>query len=165
MNSGMHGSVLHLHTSSGGIPKLPVAEARVTSVGLEGDSHAHPRIHGGPRQALLLITEEGIKELASAGFPVAPGVLGENITTRGLDRKAWRIGQQWRIGTDVVIEFTKIRVPCATLHPLGDCIQSALYDQKVKAGDDSSPHWGLSGFYAKVITTGTIRAGDKIQPA
>ena len=29
-------------------------------------------------------------------------------------------------------------------------------------GDPLSPRWGLSGFYASVVRTGTIRAGDPI---
>lgn len=158
----MHGSILQLNTSKGGIPKRTIAMARVTELGLEGDGHDHPLIHGGPRQALLFITSEGIAELAAAGFPVSPGTLGENITTLGLDRRALRIGQRWRIGADVVIEFTKIRVPCDTLNPLGRGIQAALYDARVKAGDAATERWGLSGFYAKVISPGEIRTGDEI---
>ena len=160
----MHGSILQLSVSAGGVPKRPIAAGHVTALGLEGDGHDHPEIHGGPRQALLLITSEGIAELEAAGFPVAPGVLGENITTLGLDRHELRIGQRWRIGTDVVIELTKIRGPCNTLNSLGRGIQAALYDAQVKAGDPASPRWGLSGFYGRVISADEIRAGDAIVP-
>jgi MOSC domain-containing protein YiiM len=159
----MKGSVLQISVSNGGIPKHTIAQGTVTSLGLEGDGHANPRFHGGPRQALLLITAEGIEELAAAGFPAVPGTLGENITTRGLDRRAFRIGQRWRIGSGVVIELTKIRVPCKTLNVIGRGIQAAIYDEMVKAGDPSSPRWGLSGFYAKVIAPGVIQPGDVIQ--
>jgi len=158
----MTGSVLHIHTSKGGIPKLPIAEATVTPLGLEGDVHAHPEIHGGSRQALLLITAEGIEELTRSGFALYAGALGENITTQGLDRRAWRVGQRWGIGPDVIVEFTKIRGPCKTIHVYNPGIQTAIYDAAVKAGDPSSPRWGLSGFYARVVRPGAIRRGDAI---
>jgi MOSC domain-containing protein YiiM len=158
----MQGSVLQINVSKGGVLKLPIAEAQVTPLGIEGDLHEHPEIHGGPRQALLLITAEGIEELTRAGFAVYPGALGENITTQGLDRRAWRVGQRWGIGPDVIVEFTKIRGPCKTILVYGPGIQTAIYDAAVRDGDPSSPRWGLSGFYARVIRPGAIRRGDGI---
>ena len=158
----MQGSVLHINGSKGGVPKLPIEEAIVTPLGIDGDVHAHPEIHGGPRQALLLITAEGIEELTRAGFALYPGALGENITTQRLDRRAWRLGQRWSIGPEVIVEFTKIRSPCKTIQVHSPEIQTAIYDAAVKAGDPSSPRWGLSGFYARVIRSGAIRRGDAI---
>jgi MOSC domain-containing protein YiiM len=158
----MTGSVLQINMSKGGVPKLPLAEAQVTPLGLEGDLHTHPDIHGGPRQALLLIAAEGIEELTRAGFALYPGALGENITTQGLDRRTWRLGQRWSIGPEVIVELTKIRGPCKTIHVYNPGIQTAIYDAAVKAGDPSSPRWGLSGFYARVVRPGAIRRGDAI---
>ena len=155
------GSILQINVSKGGVPKLPTAEALVTPLGIEGDLHAHPEIHGGPKKALLWITSEGIAELTAAGYPLYPGALGENITTRGVDRRTLRIGQRWRIG-EVVVELTRIRVPCRTIDVYGPGIGSAVYDQDVKAGDPSSPRWGLSGFYAAVVEPGRIRLGDPV---
>src|SRR5947209_13506279 len=80
-----HGVIQQINISKGGIPKRPIGEAVVTELGIEGDVHAHPQYHGGPRKALLLISEEGIAELTQAGFPLYAGALGENITTKGLD--------------------------------------------------------------------------------
>jgi MOSC domain-containing protein YiiM len=155
-------TVLQINVSRGGVPKLSVAEARVNALGIEGDSHAHPQFHGGPRQAVLMIAAEAIDELKALGFPVFPGALGENITTRGLDCREWRIGQRWRIGADAVVEFTKVRVPCKTLLVYGAGIHAAIYDENVKAGDPSSPKWCLSGIYASVTTPGAIRPGDPV---
>jgi MOSC domain-containing protein YiiM len=160
------GSVLQISVSAGGVPKRAVPEGVVTELGLEGDEHAHPELHGGPRQALLLITVEGIEELKQAGFPLFPGALGENITTTGLDRRTWKIGQLWRVGANVVVEFTKMRAPCATLNRYGaGTIQKAVYDEMVKAGDPTSLHWGLGGCYARVVERGIIHPGDRICPA
>jgi MOSC domain-containing protein YiiM len=157
----MPGSVVQINVSRGGVPKRAIPEAEVTTLGLTGDSFAHPSIHGGPRQALLLITSEGIDELVKLGFPVFYGALGENLTTRGLDRRNFRAGQRHRIG-NVIIEITKVRRPCDTLDIYGPGIQKAIFDSRVKAGDTSSPLWGLSGFYASVLQPGTIRIGDPI---
>lgn len=159
------GSVLQISVSKGGIPKRAVSEGVVTELGLVGDEHANPQVHGGPRQALLFISIEGIEELQQAGFPLFPGALGENITTVGLDRRQWRIGQRWHVGPEVVVELTKIRTPCQTLNRYGaGKIQKAVYDERIREGDVSTAQWGLSGAYARVIQGGTIRQGDSIRP-
>lgn len=155
------GSIQQINISRGGIPKRPVPEALITPLGIQGDSHAHPQIHGGLQKALLLISSEGIEELVEAGFPLYAGALGENITSKGVDRRSFRLGQRYRLG-QVVIEFTKIRQPCNTLNPYGRGIQQAIYDSQVKAKDHSSPRWGLSGMYARVLNPGTIYVGDPI---
>ena len=161
----MTGSIVQLSISPGGIPKRSILTGVVEELGLVGDDHAHPQFHGGPKQALLLITSEGIEELVAAGFPLYPGALGENITTKGLDRRQWRIGQRWWLGESVLIELTKMRTPCNTLSPYGRGIQAAVYDDKVKANDPTSPRWALSGMYAKVIRSGAVSPGDEIRLA
>lgn len=103
-------SVLQINVSLGGIPKRPIPAGVVTSLGIAGDAHANPQVHGGPRQAILIITSEGIDELKAQGFPLYHGALGENLTTRGLDRRSLRIGQRYRIG-EVLVEITKVRSP------------------------------------------------------
>lgn len=161
----MTGAILQVNISRGGIPKRPIAEAHLSARGVEGDSWAHPLIHGGPRQAVLLIASESIEQLRNAGYPVFPGALGENLTTIGLDPSRWRAGQRFRVG-DALIEFTKPRGPCATLDVYnggGRNVQKAIYDRQVKAGDTSSPRWGLSGMYASVLRAGRVRAGDIIE--
>ena len=146
------GTILHLNISPGGIPKRAVTEAFLAPTGLEGDAHAHPNFHGGPLQAILLITSEGLDELRAQGYAVYPGALGENFTTSGLDHRQIRIGDRYQAGR-AVIEITKVRTPCATLDifnsPGSDRIQDVLRD-------------GLSGFYARVVQPGLVRAGDRI---
>ncbi len=160
------GTVLQINVSPGGVPKHAVPEGVVTELGLQGDDHAQSQLHGGPHQALLFIAAEGIEELKQAGFVLFPGALGENITTSGLDHRSWAIGQRWRVGPEVIVELTKIRAPCATLNRYGaGTIQKAVYDEGVQAGDPSSPRWGLSGCYARVLACGVIHPGDTIRPA
>lgn len=154
------GTVLQVSMSQGGIPKRPIPSAEATVAGIAGDSWRYP-FHGGRRKEVLLITIEGIDALVSQGFPLYPGALGENLTTRGLDRRELRAGQRFRVGR-AEIELTQVRAPCATLDVYGRGIQAAMYDARVVAGDTSSPLWGLSGFYASVVRPGWVRAGDPI---
>ena len=157
----MTAEILQINISSGGVPKYAVAEASVHRLGIEGDIHAHPEIHGGPLQALLLIDAASLEEITALGYPVMPGSLGENITTFRMDRRQVRMGQQYRIG-QTIVEISKPRGPCIQLNGYGAGIQQAIYDPQVKARDHSSPRWGLSGFYAAVVQGGLIRPGDPI---
>jgi MOSC domain-containing protein YiiM len=136
----------------------------LTPLGFEGDAHAHPAIHGGPLKAVLLLANEVIERLKAEGYPVYPGALGENLTTEGLDYRYIRAGQRFRAG-QAFLEITRIRVPCSTLdlyNSPGKRIQDAIYDTQVEAGDPSSPRWGMSGFYARVVDPGMIRTKDII---
>ncbi|HSP68833.1 MAG TPA: MOSC domain-containing protein [Bryobacteraceae bacterium] len=154
-------SVLQINISPGGVPKRPIPKGLVTPLGITGDGHNNPQVHGGPRKAVLLVTSEGIDELKEQGFPLYYGALGENLTTRGLDRRTVRVGQRYRIG-DVLLEITKLRTPCENLNVYGPGIHKAVYDQEAKDGNPASPVWGLGGFYASVVQAGTIRPGDPI---
>lgn len=147
----------------GGLPKRPVSRGVVTPLGLEGDAQAHPQIHGGPRQALLLIAKEVIDELSAAEFPLFYGALGENFTVEGLDRRTLRAGQRYRIGSSVIIELTKPRGPCKALDVYGEHLRPQIHDKLVKSGDPTSPHWGMSGFYAAVVQGGEVFPGAPIQ--
>lgn len=157
----MTGSVVQINVSRGGVPKYPIPRCFIGPLGVEGDSHAHPEYHGGPRQAILLLCSEAIEELKGCGYPLFPGALGENFTLRGIDRRQMRAGQRYRIG-EAFVELTKVRAPCKTLDVYGPSIKSEIYDPQVKAGDVSSPRWALSGFYASIVLSGNVRQNDII---
>jgi MOSC domain-containing protein YiiM len=156
------GSIIQVSISPGGVPKRAVPEGVVTPLGLEGDLHNHPQIHGGPRKALLLIACEVIDDLKSRGYPVFPGALGENITMQGIDPAQLRAGHQFRLGT-AVIELTTVRIPCRAIEVYGPEIKGEIFDAAVKAGDPASPRWARSGYYARVLKTGIVRPGDAIE--
>ena len=156
----MIGTVLQVNVSRGGIPKRSIPSGELTAAGVAGDAWRFP-FHGGTRKAILLVTIEGIEELVSQGFPLFPGALGENLTTRGLDRRALRLGQRLQVG-DAAIELITIRTPCATLDVYGTGIQAAMYDARALKGNPESSLWGLSGFYAAVVQPGRVRPGDAI---
>lgn len=155
----MTGTVIQINRSGGGLPKFPVEGALITSLGIEGDSHAHPAIHGGPLKAVLIVCAEVVEELVAKGYPLFYGALGENLTTRGLDRRNLRTGQRYRAG-HAVIELTRLRQPCPELDIYGAGIKDEIYDEAARRGDPSSPHWAMSGFYAAVVVPGRITAGD-----
>jgi MOSC domain-containing protein YiiM len=87
--------------------------------------------------------------------------MGENITTRGIQIRDLRIGDQLRVG-GALLEITKPRGPCSALDVYGDTLKLDVYDKKVKQRDPSSPRWGISGFYANVVAPGPVRAGDAV---
>ena len=157
----MTGTVVQVSASAGGVPNHPIECGIVSSKGIAGDGWRHPQFHGVPKRAILLITAEGLDEVRAMGFPVYPGALGENLTTRGLDRHALRFGQRLRCGT-ATIQLTELRLPCGTINIYGKGIQEAIYDARAMKGDPSSHTWGLSGFYASVLEPGSVRSDDSI---
>jgi MOSC domain-containing protein YiiM len=147
--------------SAGGLPKRAIDEGVVTSLGIEGDLHSHPEIHGGPRKAILLASAEIIEELTGRGYPLFFGALGENLTTRGIDFRKIRIGGRLRAGS-ALLEITRPRGPCSALDVYGPSLKNEIFDERVKALDAGSPRWGISGWYAAVVEAGRVRAGDII---
>ncbi len=155
----MRGRILQLNISNGGMPKLPILQGEITAQGLSGDVQRNRKYHGGPDQALLLLTQEAIEEIKGLGFAVYAGALGENLTVSGLDRRQLRAGQRLRAG-QAIIEITKLRQPCRHLDVYGTGIQAAVYSKKVLPGDGP---WGLAGFYCRVIQPGPVFPGDIIE--
>jgi MOSC domain-containing protein YiiM len=133
----------------------------ITPLGMEGDAHAHPHIHGGPNKAILIIAAEVIEEFKGRGYPIYFGALGENLTTRGIAVKDLRLGDRLRAG-GALLELTQPRGPCTALDIYGETLKHELYDKQVKARDATSPRWGMSGFYASVVQPGPVGPGDII---
>jgi MOSC domain-containing protein YiiM len=158
----VQGSILQINSSAGGLPKRAIPGGFISPLGLEGDGHAHPTIHGGPRKAILLIASEIVDGLAARGYPVFYGAMGENLTTRAIDIRALRIGDRLRAGA-AVLEITEPRGPCKALDVYGPSIKDEIYDRQVKLLDARSPRWGMSGLYAGVIQPGAVQPGDAME--
>ncbi len=151
----MKGSVVQVSISKGGVPKLPILEGEVGTLGVAGDVQANPQVHGGPERALCLYAIEVIESLAAEGHPIFAGAVGENITTRGLDWNRVVPGSRFRIGGTIEIEVTRYTTPCDTNERFfaeGDFMRMSqnLYP-------------GSSRVYAKVLNGGTVRPGDAIE--
>ncbi|PFG35383.1 MOSC domain-containing protein YiiM [Flavimobilis soli] len=137
------------------IDKLPTTEAvAVGPLGLEGDTQADRKHHGGPDKALYAYAQHEAEEWARRlGRPVPPGLFGENLRVAGMETSAATIGQTWRIGEEVVVEATMPRTPCTKF-----------------AERMGEPRWvrrfaeaGLLGAYLRVVQPGTVRSGDPIE--
>ena len=155
------GTIVQVNTSRGGLPKRAVPGGFISEMGLEGDEHAHPGIHGGPRKAILVIAAEVVDDLTQRGYPLFYGALGENLTTRGIPVRELRIGDRLTAG-GAMLEITQPRGPCSALQAYGESLKSELYDAGVKALDPDSPRWGMSGFHARVLDSGYVRTNDSV---
>lgn len=160
----MAATIVQVNISPGGLPKRAIASGFAGELGLEGDEHAHPGIHGGPTKAILLIASETVDEFVRRGYPLFYGALGENLTTRGLDVRTLRIGDRLRAG-GALLEITQPRGPCTQLDIYGPTLKNEIYDVRVKQRDPSSPRWGMSGFYFRVVEPGAMQPGDPITAA
>jgi MOSC domain-containing protein YiiM len=108
-----------------------------------------------------LVASEAIEDLIARGYPLFPGALGENLTTRGITIRDIRIGDRLRAG-GATLEITEPRSPCSALDIYGESLPEEISDDCVRALDHTSPRWGMSGFYASVLAPGPVRPNDII---
>ena len=149
-----HGWIAQLNVSPGGVPKRSVPEARVTHLGLEGDSHDY-RHHGGPERAVCLFSLEMIDALAAEGHAIEPGAIGENVTVEGIDWNLMTPGVRLRLGDEVVLEVTRYTSPCYKIAPVFVGGEYSRVSQK------RNPGW--SRVYARVLVEGSLCVGDPIR--
>src|SRR5438105_15164054 len=114
----MPGTVAAVSRSDAHSMRKPNAAAirLLPGLGVEGDAHAgatvkhRSRVRRDPSAPNLrqvhLLHAELFDELMAKGFPVWPGELGENVTTRGIDLLALPTGARLRLGGTAVIEVT-----------------------------------------------------------
>jgi MOSC domain-containing protein YiiM len=139
-----------------------------TGLGVEGDAHRGAsvqhlsRIARDPTQPNLrqvhVIHAELHDELNAAGFSVAPGQMGENVTTRGVDLLGLPTGTRLHLGDSAVIEVTGLRNPCAQL----DAIQPGLM-KAVLGRDERGRLIRKAGVMGVVVRDGEIRPGDAVR--
>lgn len=138
-----------------GIFKEPIHHrTKLRKLNLDGDKQADLKVHGGVDKAVYSYPEEHYrfwqKELPD--MYLSWGMFGENFTTEGLFEDNVNIGDQFQIGTAIVIA-TQPRMPC---YKLGvkfgrmDIIKRFLSS-------------GLTGIYFKVLQEGEVGAGDLIE--
>jgi MOSC domain-containing protein YiiM len=137
-------------------------------LGVEGDAHLgetvqhRSRVARDPTQPNLrqvhLIHSELHDELRAAGFDVAPGDIGENVTTRGVELLALPTGTRLLLGDTAIVELTGLRNPCVQLDHFQDGLMQAVLDR-----DADGALIRKSGVMAIVVAGGEIRAGDPIR--
>lgn len=140
-----------------GIFKEPAgAPVAVDAYGLEGDVIIDTRHHGGLDQAVYCYTVADYDWwLEQRHEPLLPGTFGENLTLAGLVDADVHIGDRF-VSTDLALEVTSPRIPCATLaERMGDPRFVAAFYKAQRPG-----------FYCRVVRSGKVTAGDvfELQP-
>jgi MOSC domain-containing protein YiiM len=139
----------------------------IAGEGVEGDAHCGPTVrhrsrwrkdHTAPniRQVHLLHVEL-LDELKVQGFSVTPGLMGENVTTEGLDLLALPTGTRLALGEVALVELTGLRNPCYQLDQLQPGLMAACLDR----GPDGQLI-RKAGVMGVVLAGGAVHAGDTI---
>ncbi len=139
----------------------------VAGLGVDGDTHSgatvqhRSRVARDPTQPNLrqvhLLHTELFAKLAQRGFHVAPGDLGENITTMGVDLLGLGEGTLLHIGAKAVVRITGLRNPCKQI----DTFQQGLMAATL-ARDGHGNVVRKAGVMAVVETGGDVVVGDPI---
>ncbi len=139
----------------------------LAGLGVESDAHMGVTVKHRSRVAkdptapnlrqVHLIHAELMDELEAAGFRVAPGVMGENVTTRGVDLLGLPSGTRLRLGPEALIEVTGLRNPCAQLNNIQPGLMNATLGR-----DAEGNLIRKAGIMAVVLAGGEIKPGDAI---
>lgn len=121
-------------------------------LGLAGDRQVD-RAHGGLDRAVYVYAEEDAAWWAERlQRDIPPGLFGENLRTRGLDVTDARIGEQWGVGDDLVLEVRRIRTPCENL----------ALRMGIPGFHLEFLRTGRVGAMCRVVCTGPVRQGDSV---
>jgi len=136
-------------------------------LGVAGDAHCgstvqhRSRVAVDPKQPNLrqvhLLHTELLDALAAEGFAVAPGDLGENITTSSIPLLELPTGTRLRIGASVVVELTGLRNPCRQIEKF----RPGLLARLARKGPGGIME-RLAGVMSVVVTGGEVAVGDFI---
>ena len=139
----------------------------IEGLGVDGDAHLgvtvqhRSRVRADPSQPNLrqvhLIHQELFDWLGGRGFSVDPGMLGENVTTRGVDLLGLPRGARLHMGESAVVEVTGLRNPCAQIEDFQRGLLKGLVGH-----DDAGALVRRAGVMGIVVAGGPIRPGDKI---
>lgn len=166
----MSGEVAAVACSPGHTFHKPVCESirLLAGLGVEGDAHAgvtvkhRSRVAADPTQPNLrqvhLIHAELFDELRAAGFDLAAGQMGENVTTRGVDLLRLPAGTVLRLGEAAAVEVTGLRNPCVQLDRFQPGLMAALLGR-----DEHGRLVRKAGVMGVVLVGGEVRPGDPIR--
>lgn len=148
--------------------KGTVEEIRlIAGLGVEGDAHAGATVQHRSHKArnpsepnlrqVHLIHGELLDEVDEEGFRVAPGAMGENITTSGVDLLGLPAGTRLRLGAEAVVEVTGLRNPCVQIDGLAPGLMKRMIGR-----DADGNVVRRSGVMSIVVEGGVVRPGDPI---
>lgn len=130
----------------------------ITPLGIKGDEQADLSVHGGIEKAIYVYPAEHyifwnelLTRETKRPVDLQHGAIGENFTIEGLLETEVFVGDRLQIGK---LEFAvvKLREPCFKFNA------AAGYKGASKAMLQS----GFSGWYLRVLKTGTLTAGTEI---
>jgi MOSC domain-containing protein YiiM len=135
----------------------------LAGLGVEGDAHLGETVKHRSRVArhparrnlrqVHLIHAELHDELRAAGFELATGQMGENITTRGVDLLALPTGARVHLGATAVVEVTGLRNPCSQLDRIKPGLMAATLGRDQRGN-----------LVRKAGVMGIVRAGGEVRP-
>ena len=139
----------------------------LAGLGVEGDAHMGVTVKHRSRVArdptapnlrqVHLIHEELFGELRAAGLALAPGGIGENVTTRGLDLLNLPRRARLHLGASAVVEVTGLRNPCKQI----EAFQAGLLKAVIGRDEAGEPVF-KAGIMGIVLAGGEVRPGDAI---
>lgn len=137
-------------------------------LGVEGDAHCGATVRHrydrrrDPNRPNLrqvhLLHVELLEEARAAGFEVAPGNLGENVTTRGLDLLALPEGTRLHLGADAVVQLTGLRDPCVLIDRFRPGLLPLMHPRR-----PGQPYRPRSGVMSVVTRGGLVHPDDPIE--
>jgi MOSC domain-containing protein YiiM len=140
----------------------------VAGLGIEGGAHQGATVKHLSRllrfgdapnlRQVHLLHAELFDELRVAGFTVWAGLMGENITTRGVDLLRLPTGARLHLGRTAVAEATGLRNPCRKLNKLQPGLMKAML-----ARDEDGRLVRKAGIMATVVAGGEVGQGDAIE--
>ncbi len=140
----------------------------LAGLGVEGDVHMGLTVQHRSRVAVdssqpnlrqvHLIHAELHDDLGIAGFEVAAGQMGENITTRGIDLLGLPCGTRLHLGNEAVVEVTGLRNPCAQLNRIRPGLMAATLSR-----DEAGNLIRKAGVMGTVLVGGEVRPDDVIR--
>ncbi|HEX7746324.1 MAG TPA: MOSC domain-containing protein [Micromonosporaceae bacterium] len=137
-----------------GIDKRPAAgRIGISAAGVAGDYIGNRQVHGDADKAVYAYArEDAAWWSAELGRNVGPGMVGENLSTEGIDVTGAVVGERWAIG-GALLEVSQPRIPCATFAGFWD-----VPDLIKRFTARAAP-----GAYLRVVRAGDVGAGDPIQ--
>ncbi len=140
-----------------GIYKTPVGvPTALAATGLAGDRQGDPRHHGGTEKALHHYPAEHYDALAARWPELAPrlgaGVLGENLSTRGMTETDVCIGDVYALGS-CQIQVSQPRQPCWKINHRLETPGASMFVAET----------GITGWYYRVVQTGQVAPGDMLE--
>ena len=142
--------------SRSAIDKQPLAgPVSIGELGFAGDEQGDRRVHGGPDKAIHHYPRDHYAswqgEVGAHALLQAAGAFGENISTAGITEADVCLGDRLRLGS-ALVEVSQARQPCWKLSD-----RFGIADMARRVQDS-----GRSGWYYRVLETGTVQAGDTL---